>query len=234
MSDKESCPNCIIRPNSLAVIYPDTAKLWSPNNEHPSDRVLPDTSSWAKWICPNCNGEYRALISKMTSGEATCPYCNDRLVLADFNSLGHLYPNIAKIWSHSNDKTPFQVLSGVSTLAKWECPDCGGEYSSSINDMVLGKYSCPYCNDRSVLPGFNSFAANHPDLLNEWDYVNNYLLADPDQISDSFNLSIWWICPKDKSHEYPMSPARKLMYHKRHKESCPYCKGLRRKKRHFV
>ena len=70
--------------------------------------------------------------------------------------------------------------------------------------------------------------------MDELDYVNNYLLADPDQISDSCDLPIWWICPKDKSHEYPMPPSRRLMYQKRNKESCPYCKGLRRKKRHFV
>ena len=107
-------------------------------------------------------------------------------------------------------------------------------YRARISDVVLGENSCPYCNDRMVLPGFNSFAAKHPNLLEEWDFVSNYLLADPDQISDTSAISLWWNCPHDSDHVYLMSPKQRLMFQKRHREPCPYCKGLRRKKRHFV
>ena len=60
------------------------------------------------------------------------------------------------------------------------------------------------------------------------------LIADADHIKERSNLKVWWKCPKNKNHRYKMSPSTKLLFQKRHKESCPYCKGRRRKLRHFV
>ena len=54
-----------------------------------------------------------------------------------------------------------------------------------IQDEVDSRTSCPYCDGRRVLPGYNSFAALLSDLIEEWDHVNNYPLADPDEISDT-------------------------------------------------
>ena len=181
-----------------------------------------------------CKGEFGAYIEDVVSDDEACPYCSNRMVLPGFNSLQTIHPDIASQWSPNNELTADQVLSTARTIAKWICPDCSGEYRARISDVVSGENSCPYCNDRMVLPGFNSFAAKHPNLLEEWDFVSNYLLADPDQISDTSAISLWWNCPHDSDHVYLMSPKQRLMFQKRHREPCPYCKGLRRKKRHFV
>jgi len=239
VSGETDCPYCngrMVLPgfNSLARKHKEIAKLWSPNNPKSADEVLPNVTVLAKWICPDCSGEYNAPINEMTDGTYTCPYCTDRMVLKDYNSLYVRFPDVAKKWSPNNDKTAFEVLPTVSVPAKWICPDCTGEYNAPINEMTDGTYTCPYCEDRMVLPGVNSFKVKHPDLMAEWDFQNNYVLANADHISDHSIKLVWWQCPNNDKHKYPMTPARRLHYQKRHKESCPYCKGLRRKRKHFI
>ena len=98
--------------------------------------------------------------------------------------------------------------------------------------IYLGDDSCPYCTNRRALPGYNSFAIKHAELLEEWDYINNYLICNPDTILDNNNINVWWIC-KDCNKRYSLSVKKKLYYNKRHMKSCTYCKGLRRKKKYF-
>jgi DNA-directed RNA polymerase subunit RPC12/RpoP len=213
------------------VRYPDIASWWSDENDISADDVFPDSAKYVKWVCPTCHGTYGASIKDMVSGEADCPYCNDRKVLPGFNSLKVKYPEIASLWSDENDISTDDVLSSSPRYVQWICPTCHGAYSASIKDMVSGEADCPYCTGRQVLPGFNSFKIKHPDLMDEWLYLNNSLLADPDQISENYNKKVWWEC--SQGHHYPMSPAKRIMFQKRHREPCPFCKGRRLKLRHY-
>ncbi|WP_442950157.1 zinc-ribbon domain-containing protein [Oribacterium sp. P6A1] len=45
---------------------------------------------------------------------------------------------------------------------------------------------------------------------------------------------LWWTCYKDEKHKYLMSPKKRLMFIKRHREPCLYCRGQRRKLNHFI
>lgn len=236
---RECCPYCrgteaLPGVNSLLAKHPNVAKQWSPNNTVSADYVLPYLQTMAKWCCTRCRGEYLAPINEMVRGRVECPYCTNKRVLSGFNSLQAKYPEIAAMWSPNNEKTADQVLPTISTSALWVCPVCSGEYLAPINEMVAGKVECPYCTNRKVLPGFNSFAVMHKELMKEWDFLNNYLLADADKIGDRCETVVWWRCKNNSTHQYLMSPVRRLMFEKRHRESCPYCKGLRRKKRHFI
>ena len=56
--------------------------------------------------------------------------------------------------------------------------DCGGKYIRSIRDMATGNVDCVYYSIKEVLPGVNSFAVLHPDLMNEWNHLDNYLLCE--------------------------------------------------------
>ena len=242
-----NCPYCnhtyvIHNYNSLATIYPDIISSWSINNLRSPEQVFYDSSEYFLWICPDCNREYSAQINKMVSGAADCPYCNDRLAIPGETSLLALYPELANYYSPNNYSDSDHVLTTRSTDYLWICPKCNKEYSAQINKMVSGEADCPYCNDRIIIPGFNSFAAKHPDLLKEWDYINNYLILDPDTVSDSNSTPVWWICQnktetknqKIITHYYPTSIKSRLIFQKRHREPCPYCRGLRVKKRYFV
>jgi hypothetical protein len=54
--------------------------------------------------------------------------------------------------------------------------------------------SCPYCNNRKVSPGVNSFKVKYIDSMDEWDYINNYILCNPDEILDTYSKDVWWDC----------------------------------------
>ena len=221
--------------NSLEALHPNIASLWSDSNLIDPDHVLSDITTSYKWICNTCHGEYTATIRDVVNGTADCPYCKGTKVLPGFNSLEALHPNIASLWSDSNLIDPDHVLSDIATSYKWICNTCHGEYTATIRDVVNGTADCPYCMGTKVLPGFNSFAANHPELMNELDPIANYLLpVSPDEVSDSSTYRFWWICKKDPSHKYPMAPKNRLMFEKRHREPCLYCRGLRRKLQHFI
>lgn len=232
------CPNCLNRrsipgTNSLADKRPDISCLWSEkNNKSPSD-VLCNSYYRATWRCSDCSGEYNAYVVDMVNGTIKCPYCSGERVLPGFNSLAAKYPDLALLW-RDEDISSDDILPTSNYRGSWRCPVCAGIYKSSVKDMVAGETHCPYCCGERVLSGFNSFKAKHPDLMDEWDYPCNYALCNPDTVSDSCHTMVWWICSKDRTHSYRMTPYDRLMYQQRNKEPCPFCKGRRRKKRHLV
>ena len=234
------CPKCYVAGRNLsdesfAAVYPEYIDIWAEDNEHTPYNTLYTSNLWIHWKCRVCHGEYGAIIYDMVHGNADCPYCKGTKVLPGFNSLEALHPNIASLWSDSNLIDPDHVLSDIATSYKWICNTCHGEYTATIRDVVNGTADCPYCMGTKVLPGFNSFAANHPELMNELDPIANYLLpVSPDEVSDSSTYRFLWICKKDPSHKYPMAPKNRLMFEKRHREPCLYCRGLRRKLQHFI
>lgn len=145
-----------------------------------------------------------------------------------------LWRNCLLVEIHFNDRKPEETSFNGSFWIYWIYPACNQEYSALIKDVITENKSCPYCGNRRVLPGFNSFAAKHSELMKEWYVFPNYLLADADQMSGSRSTQVWWQCPKSKEHAYKMSPKKRLLFQKRHREPCPDYKGRRRKKRHFV
>lgn len=233
-----SCPVCSnkrLQPgyNTLADKSPDIAKLWSPSNRLRPIDVFPTSAPPVRWSCPDCGGEYNAPVKDMVNGTAECPYCADRRPLSGHNTLADKYPVLAAMWSADNGRGADSILPDSPYEARWVCSDCGGEFDAPIRDMVNGTAECPYCADKKVLPGFNSFAAKHPELLKEWNYVHNYAIdINPDAISDKTESAAWWIC--EHGHKYKMRVCRRVMFEKRDKIACPICKGRRREVQHFI
>lgn len=221
--------------NSLNALYPDIARRWSPSNSFDPDTVFPTSWVWAKWICDTCSCEYNARIKDVVNGKDECPYCKGTRLSPETNSLKALYSDVARRWSQNNSFGPEMVLPTSWARVKWICDICTGEYSAAVKGVVNGTDQCPYCNGTKILSGFNSFADKHQDLLNEMDEIANYLLPkSPYDVSDKSNYKFWWICKRNPEHKYPMSPRNRLMFQKRHREPCLYCRGLRRKLNHFV
>ena len=235
----DSCPYCHDRKvlagfNSLDVTKNELLPEWSPNNERSMSDFFSSSAYRALWICPACNGEYTEKIYNREFGDDSCPYCHDRKVLAGFNSLDVTKKELIPEWSQNNERPMYDFFSSSAYSALWICPTCNGEYSEKIYNREFGDDSCPYCHNRKLLPGFNSFNVRHDDLLQEWDYINNYLIVDPNTILDTFNDDVWWNCKKhNQTYKYQMSPKRKVYLQKRHMQSCPLCKGRRRKKLHY-
>lgn len=232
----DSCPYCRHKKilsgfNSFADTDPDLAKEWSSDNpDLPSEYMK---SSWyrALWTCPTCHGNYFYRICDRELDDDSCPYCRNLKVLPGFNSLPDLAPELISEWSSENPDLPSEYLRSSRHKALWTCPICHGDYQYRICDRELDDKSCPYCCDKKILPGYNSFKVRHPEEMEEWDELANFLLVDPNYILSSYNKAVWWIC--SKGHKYSMSPNLKLYYRIRTQEPCPFCKGRRRKLRHF-
>ena len=232
----DSCPYCrheklLSGFNSLQETDPELASQWSTVNSDLPSEYLRSSSHKAIWTCPTCHGDYQYWICDRELDDDSCPFCRDKKVLPGFNSLADLTPELVKEWSSDNPDLPSEYLRSSRHKALWTCPTCHGDYQYRICDRELDDKSCPYCCDKKILPGYNSFKVRHPEEMEEWDELGNYLLADPDSILSSYNKIIWWNCPKN--HQYSMSPKKKLYYRMRGQEPCPYCKGRRRNLSHF-
>ena len=76
------------------------------------------------------------------------------------------------------------VRANSTYTAWWKCPVCTGEYQQVIKEKFYRENSCPYCRNQKVLKGFNDLATTQQSLMNEWDYVNNLLIANPTEITE--------------------------------------------------
>ena len=52
---------------------------------------------------------------------------------------------------------------------------CGAEFERVINEMIKDG-SCPYCENKKVLVGYNDLKTTHPNIAKEWG-IENYLLV---------------------------------------------------------
>lgn len=233
-----NCPACNNKPlagsNTLVDMFVEIAKQWSPNNDTTPDKVRADSTVKRHWICNNCHNEFTARPIDMISGNKECPYCNNRYACEGLNDLLTVDPLLAAEYSSSNKLPANQVKRTSVSYALWICPSCGGEYSAQIRKREVNDNSCPYCNNKKIMAGNNSFADQRPDILRFWDETNNYALLDPYHASINDPTPVWWYCENDAEHKYMMPISDRLMFDFRGIDPCPTCKGRRKKKTHFV
>ena len=235
----DACPYCSNRIplegfNTIQAVKPELVNEYSDSNERDISEFTFQSVYWVLWTCQRCENDYPASIKKREYNDNSCTYCNNRKPLKGLNTVADLKPELLSEWSINNEGAATDYLYSSTQAALWVCSKCSGEYSHSIRDRECDDDSCPYCANRKALIGFNTFEVVYPELLPFWDYINNYLLTDPSIILPKYDENVWWICEHNKDHKYLMSPKRRINFQKRKKEPCTFCKGLRRKKRHFI
>ena len=236
---KKPCPYCTNHKvleglNDLATTHPWLIKEWSTSNDRNFSSLMHNSGYKAWWKCSVCKGEYQQTVKKKILMQESCPYCQNNEVLKGFNDLATTHPWLIKEWSALNDRESCSIMCNSTYRAWWKCNVCKGEYQQTVKKKILMKESCPYCQNNKVLKGFNDLETTHKHLMNEWDYLNNILLADPTEINEKYQQTVWWICKENSNHRYKLKINEKIKYEKRSLISCPICKGLRRKQEHFV
>ena len=191
----EGCPICSnarIVPgiNDLQTLEPELSKEWSRKNS-PLLPTMVGPGSHRKVIWKGkCGHEWSAVIKNRVAG-AGCPYCSHNKVLAGFNDLETLYPEVAKEWSERNlPLLPSQVTAFANKKVWWKCSE-GHEWFTLISTRSSGS-KCPYCSGIKLLKGFNDLATTHPDLALEWSERNGDL--HPDMVNDKSTKSVRWKC----------------------------------------
>ena len=131
-SNGEKCPICsgarvIAGINDLATLESLLEKQWSEKNKIKSTEVSIGSHKKVIWRCEKGH-EWEAAVKSRTINKTGCPYCSHNKVLAGFNDLAMLLPDIATKWSDRNyPLLPTQVTVFANRKAWWKCKDCGRE-----------------------------------------------------------------------------------------------------------
>lgn len=209
--------------NDLSSTHPQIASEWDSDRNDPltPEQVSKGSKRKVFWICSEGHS-FEASVGNRVAGRG-CSYCSGKKVLAGFNDLSTVHPEISTEWDYINNSPirPQDVSKSSNRNAHWICSK-GHSYESTISNRIGGK-SCPYCAGKRVLPGFNDLATTHPFIAEEWDLAKNHPLT-PEQVSkgtylkSGSKIKIWWLCSERHSYE-------KSIGHRVQGQGCPICSG---------
>ena len=211
------CANIKILPgyNDLATTNPDIASEWNyaKNEGLKPNLVFAGSSKKMWWICDNGHEYEAAINSRKVHG---CPICAGRRVLAGFNDLATLRPDLANEWHPTKNKVfPNALTISCDTKVWWIC-DKGHEYETSVKDRTRGG-GCPICSNRKVVSGVNDLSTTHPHVAILWDYTKN-IDYDIKTITFGMKHSVWWKC-NTCGHEWK----RQVVQMASKNSQCPNC-----------
>ena len=133
-SSGEKCPICsgarvIEGINDLNTLKPELASEWSEENEIKPTEVSVGSHKKVIWQCKQGH-EWIGTVKRRTINKTGCPYCSHNKVLAGFNDLATLFPEVADEWSDKNEKKPTEVTAFANSKAWWKCKTCGYEWNT--------------------------------------------------------------------------------------------------------
>lgn len=116
-------------------------------------------------------------------------------------------------WHPEKNKplTPKTLPFGSKRKIWWRC-ELGHEWQA----RCAGRYGCPVCAGKVVLPGFNDLAGQYPELSAQWHPDLNGDLT-PANVTPNSNRKVWWRC--EAGHAWQAVIAKRV----RSGSGCPYC-----------
>lgn len=135
--------------NDLTTLFPAVAAEWHPtkNGNLTPSQVVSGSHQTVWWRC-SLGHEWRAEIVDRTRGTNGCPYCGNKKVLAGFNDLASIEPEIAAEWhpTLNGALTPETVTAGSNRKVWWLCPE-GHVWRTAISNRTNAKKrtGCPVC-----------------------------------------------------------------------------------------
>ena len=146
----------------------------------------------------------------------------NKKLLADSN------PNLLDEWDYSlnGDLNPKELYRSSNENVWWKCKeDSRHQWQATVKRRVYNHTGCLYCAGKLVLEE-ESFAAKHPDLMQEWDWEKNKNL-DPKSLSCGSKKKAYWICKNNPSHTWRVD-----LYHRSYNRTgCRKCANLNKEKR---
>lgn len=183
--------------NDVATVRPDLV------DEALFDAALVHSGSHSKvrWRCKSGH-EYEAVVKSRVAGSG-CPYCANKAVLAGFNDLATLRPDLAA--EATFDATT--VTAGSNKKLGWRCR-LGHEWVTTVAERSSGS-GCPYCSGNRTLAGFNDLATKRPDLASE-------AVFDATTVTSGSKKKLPWRC--SDGHTWRASPQQRNSG-----SGCPVC-----------
>jgi hypothetical protein len=204
----------------LAKLHPEISEELhlSKNNGLTGKEIYAGGSKEFWWQCKKHNEHlWKTDVRHRLRGQG-CPYCSGRRV-SNQNNFEAKFPNLAKEWDTKKNEnlSPKNFSFGSNAKIWWNCSSSNSHsYQMSFANRANGQ-GCPYCAGKKVSSD-NSLGVNYPKLVEEWDYNKNKLT--PYQITPSHDKKIWWICIKNKLHNWQAPPYSRIKG-----SGCPICNG---------
>lgn len=215
----QGCPYCsgarvLAGFNDLPTTHPLLAAEYADTNPIEVTTISAGSNKVVGWKGSVCGHEWEAQVNSRRAGNG-CPYCANRLVLAGFNSLADLFPEIATAWDEeANGITSQEVSSSSNKRAHWVCPGCSHRWQASVNNRTRAGSGCPSCGHGKV------------KITDErWELLTNELSdRNPDKGEirmSSGNIElVWWKCAPS-GHEWRASVSNRARG-----AGCPMCSGF--------
>jgi hypothetical protein len=201
------CPVCAGRNvlagfNDLATINPEIAAQadgWDPTT----------VTSWARkkvgWKC-GFGHQWEAAVSTRSRGSG-CPVCSGQAVLAGFNDLATVNPEIA---AQADGWDPTTIAAGSGKMVGWKC-GLGHHWEAVVQNRTSVDF-CPICSGQAVLAGFNDLATVYPEIAAQADGW------DPTTLTVGSGKKVDWIC--ELGHQF-----KARVFDRTNGVGCPFCSG---------
>ena len=215
----QKCPYCNNNKvwqgyNDISTTHPQLLDEWDYEGNAPlrPEQFTAGADKIVWWKC-GCGYRWRTRIySRKKHG---CPCCAGNVFVKGVNDLRTVNSAVAEQWDPvKNGKlNPEGVAANDNRKAWWLC-GLGHSWEAQICSRNKGK-GCPYCKNRTVLPGFNDLATSNPGLSAEWHHKRNKSLT-PNHVSENSHRKVWWQC--ERGHNWRATVANRSKG-----TGCPYC-----------
>jgi hypothetical protein len=202
--------------NDLQSQWPGVAEYWSYENPSGCDEHLARSRKVVRWTC-GLGHTWDRRIYIMLRDQA-CPFCEDKEVWKDFNSLSWLFPHLVKGLNKSveSQKDPSLVLARNTRVPlAWICE--AGHEEAATNILFRAEFGCTACLKNEG--GFSwPSVADVPRLFKFWSAKNDEAINIKNICATSSD-TYWWDCERD--HSWKASCYSLFKMHTR----CPYCEN---------
>lgn len=205
--------------NDLVTVHPELALEWDEKLNRPwlPSQVSAGSDREFYWKCQSGHS-YLASVSSRARGRG-CKFCKGKSVLAGFNDLETLIPDLASEWDLELNKglLPSQVRPNSSKKVWWKCKE-GHSFGATVASRSRQKSGCGVCSGATLKEGENDLKTTHPELARQWDYEANYPDR-PESFTRASGKSVYWRCPKNHPFQ------SKINARKHPTKGCSVCNG---------
>ena len=113
------------------------------------------------WVCKKHGHIYPSKGEHRIRGIG-CGICSNRICLKGFNDMATTHKKLAK----GLVGDPIKVVAGTGKILDWKC-EKGHIFPARGADRVKQDSGCTFCNNQSVLVGFNDMQSTHRELASQ-------------------------------------------------------------------
>jgi len=208
------CPRIASGEYNLALLNPELAKEWHPDNGLLPEQVTPFSRMKVKWRCEKGH-EWLARVCKRSGGN-NCPVCFFNSKPGYGQKLPVTHPHLAAQWNYEKNKSLLPTMVTFSSQKKvwWRC-EKGHEWVKSINKRSQGR-GCPLCAIKPLSADY-CLTRLKPEVAIEWHPEKNGSLI-PWDVTPWSRKRVWWRCRK--GHEWQARVDNRF-----YGSRCPVCHG---------